>query len=246
MTEISFSNSQEATRESNVLDPIHEGLDPTVWDKPNEREPNLKKKHREWIVKTIHGALGKHGYDGMDKWGSLYLTGSLTTYQYTDKSDCDVSLFVNAEVLPEWSRAEMIGIMISEFDMVYLPGTTHNVQCFVVSPKLRPENLYRPGLRSGYNIMEQKWLVPPEHREHDVEREEYDLYTHALEVADKMERLIRYEPDKAKMYYEQLHKRRQRDEADGKGDYSESNIAYKMLENRGLFDQLRELGEYVP
>jgi hypothetical protein len=233
-------------RKANILDPVHPELDPTVWDKPDDAKPVLKPEHSEWIRDTIEKVLAKHGYEDADKWLSLVLTGSLTTYQYAEHSDVDVSLFIDSKTLPEWSRAEMIGIMVSEFDNVDMPGTTHVLQAFVVSPRIQREDLYHEGLRSAYDIDKGEWLVPPDHtRSHDVEREMNELYTQALEGADKMERLLRYEPDKAMQYYDQIHRRRMRDQTGGRGDFSSSNILYKMLDNRGYFDKLRELGKNI-
>lgn len=231
-------------REGNILDPVQETLDPTVFLRPDTPEPILKPELRHWIQQTIIKALDKHGYDGMEDWLSLVFTGSLTTYQYSERSDCDVSLFVDTPKFPEWSRAEMIGIMVDACDGQYLPGTTHELQAFVVdTSKLSKDDLYQPGLRSGYDLHTQRWIVPPDKsRVRDVKREQDIDHTYALEVADKMERLIRYEPDKAVRYYKQIHRRRMRDHISGKGDFSQSNVVYKMLDQRGLFDKLRDLG----
>lgn len=228
---------------SNILDPVHDTLDPTVWDAVGEHYPVLKPQHKAWIIDKIHEVLKVHGYGDMDKWLDVYLTGSLTTFQYSDDSDCDVSLFVNTDVFPEWSRAEMIGIMISHFDGTNLPGTTHPMQGYVVAKGIRPQDLYKPGLRSGYQIGLDRWVVPPEKdRSHDVEREQNADYQWALEQADKMDRLLRYEPHKAVQFWHQIHMRRMSDQKQGKGDFSQSNIIYKFLANRGLFPRLEEAG----
>lgn len=232
---------------SNILDPIHEELDARVWDDPASDEPTLKKVHREWIIDTITDTLESAGYTKVDEWLSLVFTGSLTTYQYSDDSDVDVSLFVDAEVFPEWSRAEMIGVMVEHIDGMRLPGTPHPMQCFVVPPGVTKEILYQPGTRSGYDLSSEEWIVPPERdRALDVKAELNSYYVYALESADKMERLLRYEPDKAKLFWHQIHKRRRADMQAGKGDYSLSNIVYKFLANRGLFPEISELtGEYI-
>lgn len=235
---------------ANILDPIQRQLDPSVFDKPDSPRPTLRPEHTTWITKSLFKLLDDNGYDNPQKWLSIVLTGSLTTYQYSDHSDCDLSLFVNTAVFPDWSRAEMIGLMIEHMDGKLLPGTTHPLQDFIVSPKLSKEDLYKPGLRSAYVVFGDnagQWLVPPEReRVHDVEHEENEAYTIALENADKMEHLLRYEPDKAVMFWHQIHKRRMRDQNAGKGDYSPSNITYKFLANRGLFPQLEEVsGEHI-
>jgi hypothetical protein len=232
---------------ANILDPIHDSLPASVWDRPHSLTPHLKPQHRKWIQATVIKVLTGAGYTHMDQWLSLVLTGSLTTYQYGKESDCDVSLFVDTEHFPEWSRAEMIGLMIAHVDGTRLPGTTYPMQCFVVPPDVQKHDLYRPGLRSGYDLETDQWIEPPDpSRVHDVQREYNDLYIYALEQADKMERLLRYEPDKAKMLWHQIHQRRRRDQMAGKGDYSESNIVYKFLANRGLFPAISDAtGEYI-
>lgn len=233
--------------QANILDPVHATLAESVFDDAASAEPKLKPQHRRWIISHVTRILEDHGYTHIKSWLTLVLTGSLTTYQYGDESDCDVSLFVNAEKFPEWSRAEVIGIMISKVDGTMLPGTHYPMQCFVVPPGITREDLYKPGLRSGYDLETDSWIEPPDRsRVHDVEREYNDLYIYALEQADKMERLLRYEPNKAKLLWHQIHLRRQRDQKAGKGDFSGSNIVYKFLANRGLFPAISDAtGEYI-
>lgn len=231
----------------NILDPIHPTLPPEVWDNAGTPDPKLKEQHRKWIQHTVVSTLDSAGYKDAEAWLSLVLTGSLTTYQYSEASDCDVSLFVDAEAFPEWSRAEMIGVMVSKVDGTSLPGTPYTMQCFVVPRQVRKEDLYKPGLRSGYDLKEDEWLVPPDpHRSMDIEKQMNGAYVYALESADKMERLLRYEPDRAIDYWHQLHKARQRAQKEGRGDYSLPNIVYKFLANKGLFPKLEEAtGEYI-
>lgn len=232
---------------ANVLDPIHDSLPRDVWDHPASPEPKLKGKHSQWILSTIDRILTNAGYTHVQDWLSLVLTGSLTTYQYDKHSDCDISLFVNSDVFPEWSRAEMIGLMVKSCDGLLLPGTPYQLQGFVVAKNISKDDLYAPGLRSGWDIDNHRWIEPPDPtRVHDVEREMNASYAYALEQADKMERLLRYEPDKATMFWHMIHKRRMRDQKAGKGDYSDSNIVYKFLANRGLMPRISEVsGEYI-
>lgn len=232
---------------ANILDPIHDELAPEVWDDPSSPKPKLKGQHRKWIQSKIVQVLENNGYTHVQDWLSLVLTGSLTTYQYDKGSDCDVSLFVDAEVFPEWSRAEMIGLMISNVDGEKLPGTPFPMQCFVVPPDVKREDLYKPGLRSGYDLEKDQWVVPPEReRAYDVQSQMPGFYAYALEQADKMASLLRYEPEKAKLLWHQIHERRRKDQKAGKGDYAQSNIVYKFLANRGLFPEISELtGEYI-
>jgi hypothetical protein len=232
---------------SNILDPIAESLPPEIWNHPKLPEPVLKPVHAHWIVKKVHDVLEKGGYSHSERWLDLVLTGSLTTYQYSPESDVDISLFINSDKLPEWSRAEMIGLMIDNFDDVLLPGTTHPMQCYIVPKDIKQHDLYKKGLRSGYDIKSHHWIEPPDHtRDHDVEAVENGFYVYAKEQAEKMDRLLRYEPDKAVTFWHQIHERRRRDQAMGKGDFAESNIIYKFLNNRGLMPAISQVsGDHI-
>jgi hypothetical protein len=230
------------SRVTNILDPIHETLAPEVWDDAESAKPILKPQHQKWIVASIYKLLEDNGYEGMEKWLSLVFTGSLTTYQYSERSDVDVSLFVDSKHFPEWSRADMIGIMVTNLDGVKLPGTPYPLQAFVVPPEVQITDLYKPGLRSGYLITEAEWVIPPDkNRVMDIEKEMHDTYTYALQAADKMDRLLVFEPQKAVMYWHQLHRIRRRDQQAGKGDFAPSNIAYKYIVNNGFIPRIEEV-----
>jgi hypothetical protein len=207
-------------RLSNILDPIHAELDPLVWDNPASDKPVLKPVHAHWIKTQVYKTLEDAGYTDVEKWLSLVFTGSLTTYQYSANSDVDISLFVDTKVFPEWSRAEMIALMVQKLDGRTLPGTPYPLQDFVVGEGIKPSDLYKPGLRSGYNLDNGKWIVPPDRAHaHDVKAQEGGFYAWALQMADKMERLLRYEPDQAIAFWHSIHKKRQRDMSKGKGDF---------------------------
>lgn len=237
---------------ASILDPIHSTLDPRVFADPASDAPTLRPELTQWIPQIIFEVLDRHGYDHPENWLTLVLTGSLTTYQYSDGSDCDISLFIDAKKFPDWSRAEMIGMMVSDFDNVDLPGTPHPMQAYVVAPGLQPQDLYKPGLRSGYVVYGDgagTWIVPPDRdRVHDVEHEMNDAYTVGLLAADKLDLLLRFEPDRAVEYWHELHKRRQGEQTAGNGDYATSNIVFKMLVNRGLAAQAARLAgdSFIP
>jgi len=229
-------------KQANILDPIHETLSPLVWDNPANDRPTLKRQHRDWITREVVRVLDEGGYDNPEDWLRLVFTGSLTTYQYSEHSDVDISLFVNSSVFPEWSRADMIGLVVEKIDDELLPGTPYPMQCYVVPRDIEATDLYQPGMRSGYDMGTEKWIVPPDRdRVKDIEGEMHETYAYALEVTDKMDRLLKYEPMKAGKFYKQLHRRRKRDMVAGKGDFSESNIAYKMLANKGYFPRIEEV-----
>lgn len=242
-----YSNEPTDSKQANILDEIHDGLDSRVFDDPGSSLPNFKEVHRHWIKDLVYKTLEGAGYTHVESWLNLVFTGSLTTHQWSDESDCDISLFVNADVFPEWSRAEMIGVMVGQIDGTMLPGTPHPMQVYVVPASIKPADLYKPGLRSGYDLDSNSWIVPPEpDRVLDTEKQMRGAYVYALEQADKMERLLKFEPGKAIQFWHAIHKRRKRDMEKGRGDYTESNITYKFLFKKGLIPQIAEQsGEYI-
>ena len=149
--------------------------------------------------------------------------------------------------MPEWDRATLIGIAVHNLDGKTVMGTPYPLQVFIVSPKITKELLYQPGLRSGYDLDTDQWLVPPEPaRSHDVEKEYNAWYVYALETVDKLKSLIKYNPTRATEYWKYLHRRRREEENSGRGDYSIFNIIFKMVVNKGLVGDLDKLtGEHT-
>jgi hypothetical protein len=239
--------SDVSTKVSNILDNIRTGLDPDVFDKPESPAPRLKPRVRKWVSKTIYNLLKSRGWADPEAKFRLVLTGSLTTYQWSEKSDFDVSLFVEWGKLPEVVRADIISVMVDHIDGLKVPGTTHVLQCYVVPEGITQDTLYQAGLRSAYDLDIDHWIVPPERdRTIDIYQEMPALITYAKMQEDKMRLLLKYDPPGAKEFWKQVHKRRQRDQADGKGDFVESNIIYKWIANAGLHPEISKItGEYI-
>lgn len=234
-------------KRANILDPIHKELDQRVFSGITPR-PRVVKFISDEMRKVLTPLLGFDPMEFMD----IYLTGSLTTYQYSDTSDCDVSVFIHYDLwptgeAPESIRRAFIPIMVDKLDGTMLPGTEHPIQHFVVAAGIEPDDLYKPGVRSAWSFRDAKWLVPPERdRVHDVQTEFATLFFRAKLVEEKMDELLKYNPVYAKEYWHQIHWKRQKDQRAGKGDFSESNIEYKLLFNDGYFDRIRdELGEKI-
>lgn len=229
------------TVQSNILDPIHRSL-PVIWEHAESDRPTLKPHYAHFIKTHVYDALTHYGYDHPQRWCRLYLSGSLCTYQYGPHSDVDVNVFVNSDKLPEWSRAKMIGVMVNHLDGLILPGTTYPLQVFVMPAGATPAEKYRPGIRAGYDIDNNRWVEPPDRaRAMDVSKEENGFYEYGKLVADKMASLLKHEPRKALQYYHEIHRKRQIDAE--KGDYNLWNILYKMLDREGLIEPLHRLDQ---
>src|SRR5205814_3466090 len=90
---------------------------------------------------------------------NLVLTGSLTTYQYSDTSDTDMSVFPNYPLFqrkfgldPVQARKELIALNIDHLDGTFIPGSPHPLQFFVLPEGIKSEDRFKPGLRSGFDL----------------------------------------------------------------------------------------------
>jgi SAM-dependent methyltransferase len=239
-------------RSANILDPIQPELDQTVFDGITPR-----KRHIDFIKRLYYRALDKElgvPPSAISEWADLYLTGSLTTYQYSEVSDADISVFPNYEEIwerlglePDQARKELVSLSIAHIDGTFLPGTTHPMQFFVVPYQTFPQDKFKPGERSGYSLLERQWFVEPEKdRAHDIQTEMPDIWVKAVDMADKMNDMLDHDPERAREMWHLLHKKRTLEQNAGEGDFSEGNIIYKYMLNHGIFDRLRtELGEYI-
>ena len=234
---------------ANVFDPIQSQLDQAVFN-----GTDLRYSVQKFVVKTYFRALDRYlGVQGTE-WADLYFTGSLTTYQYSETSDADHSVFPNYELIwkhlnidPDTCRKALIEMSIEDLDAIFIPGTLHPIQYFVMPYGTHPHDVFKPGLRSAWDYFDRSWIVPPEReRVHNVQSEFPDIYQRAAAMADKMTQMLdagNY--DAAKDFWHDIHAKRMLDQRAGLGDFSEGNIVLKWLLHEGLIDRLRNEAHMV-
>ncbi len=228
---------------SNVFDPIQPHLDQAVFN-----GLDLRHTVEKFTSRLYFKALDKHlGVTGME-WADLYMTGSLTTYQYSKTSDADHSVFPDYERIykhlnidPDTCRKALIAMSIEQLDGTFLPGTMHPVQFFVMPYGTLPTDVFKPGLRAAWSIFDHDWLVKPDKSHvHNIQEEYPDVYVKASAIAEKMSTMLdEGNIDAAKELWYNVHKKRQLDQRAGLGDFSEGNIVLKWLLHEGLIDRLR-------
>jgi rubrerythrin len=241
---------KERGRISNIFDPVQPELDQTLFN-GTEPKPSVQKFITDLYHRAFQIEMGVWSYEGLV---DLYITGSLTTYQYTAVSDLDISVFPNYDLIwqrlgmePDAARKQLLVLSIEHLDGTVIPGTTHRLQFFVMPNHVMPSDRFKTGVRSGYSLDDQMWFTPPEQdRVHDIAEEMPEAYSRAAMMADKMTEMLDHDPDQAKELYRQIHKKRQIDQRAGLGDFSEGNIVYKYLAHEGLLDRIKnELHQHV-
>jgi hypothetical protein len=66
-------------------------LDPDVFDAAETNKPHLKSHIAEWLQQHIYTLMNEHGYPDPEKKVKLYLSGSLTTYQWSAQAATSTS-----------------------------------------------------------------------------------------------------------------------------------------------------------
>lgn len=228
---------------ANILDPIQSELDQTVFRGQNPRPTVVSFIERKFFETMDNIVLNPEFYF------ELVMTGSLTTYQYSEASDCDISVYPHYDELKRTLRLDpgelrrlLVQTVTTELDGTFLPGTTHPLQYFVLPPGDNVAERFKKGVRSGWSFEDRGWINPPEkNRVHDISTEFPEVYARAAAIADKMRILLdEGKRDDAVILYKQIHAKRALDQNAGLGDFSEGNITYKFLLHEGLFARLTD------
>lgn len=226
-------------RVANILDPVHDHLDQDVF---NGTTP--KKEFFDYHMDHIKEVFRQYGFNphAFD----FYLTGSLCTYQYSKTSDVDISIVCNVNEFSDKDRADLISIVVNSLDGEFFPRTQHQYQHFVQPLGVEIEDLFVLGLRGAWDFQTNKWVLKPARkRAHDISKEKPDWIVTGLQISDKINSLIdNNNEEEAKELYKQIHQRRKEDQIKH-GDYSEGNIIYKLLDNNGTFDRLKNIGQKI-
>lgn len=226
-------------KSANILDPIHEELDQRVF---RGIEPRLElfEGHLTHIRETFR----QNGFDHTAF--EFYLTGSISTYQYSDTSDVDITVVCIVEDFKDEDRAELVSIVTRSLDGKKFPGTNYPFQHFVQPPGVDVFDLFKTGLRSAYDLQKGEWIVEPSReRAINIQTEYPDWFAEAIQVSEKMNTLIdggNYED--AFAYYKTIHARRKADQLKY-GDISSGNVIYKFLINNQTIDRLRNVGYQI-
>lgn len=227
------------TKTANILDPIHDELDQRVFDGIEPRY-NLFEGH----LTHMREVFRQNGFD--HRAFDFYLTGSICTYQYSETSDCDITIVCNQEEFDERDRTDLVLIVTQELDGEHFPGTEYPFQHFVQPGGVDIHDLFRTGLRSAYSFSDMEWISPPDpNRVVDIQNEYPDWFAEAIQVSEKMNTMIdggHYED--AFMYYKVIHDRRKEDQK-LYGDISSGNVIYKFVVNNGTIDRLRNVGYHI-
>ena len=177
---------------SSVLDYARPGLDPDVWN----ADSKLLHKHKDLILGNLHDTLRVMGYDDYDDWiKEVKVVGSLTSYQYTSKSDIDCHVFIDWDsfksshfdkLTDEEALDEVWAILdyLNKEKPITLEDTKHPVEYFFETGKTKSN--FGDGI---YNLINDEWEKDPRTLDvdYDVEAVYDSIYTSAEQIMIEMD-----------------------------------------------------------
>lgn len=205
---------------------VHDKLNSKIWD-----GTALRKEVRDKILEIVNYFTSELEVElpVLD----IYLVGSNASYNYTDKSDLDVHIITNfnlldssEEILQAYYRSEA-----SNFNKNY------NVSVHGVDIELYIEDVESGAVSNGiYSIYREEWIKFPK----PIDVEEYDTSKDVQELSDEIRKVISSNSfENVKNELDKIYLMRKESIAN-EGEYGYGNQLFKDLRNLGLIDKLKE------
>ena len=205
---------------------VHKELNSKIWD-----GTALRKEVRDKILEIVNYFTSELEVElpVLD----IYLVGSNASYNYTDKSDLDVHIITNfnlldssEEILQAYYRSEA-----SNFNKNY------NVSVHGVDIELYIEDVESGAVSNGiYSIYREEWIKFPK----PIDVEEYDTSKDVQELSDEIRKAISSNSfENVKNELDKIYLMRKESIAN-EGEYGYGNQLFKDLRNLGLIDKLKE------
>lgn len=205
---------------------VHDKLNNKIWN-----GTELRKEVRDKILEIVSYFTSELEIElpVLD----IYLVGSNASYNYTDKSDLDVHIITNfnlldssEEILQAYYRIET-----SNFNKNY------NVSIHGVDIELYIEDVESSAVSNGiYSIYKEEWIKFPE----PIDIDEFDTSKDVIELSNEIRKAIASNSfDNVKNELDKIYLMRKESIAN-EGEYGYGNQLFKDLRNLGLIDKLKE------
>lgn len=214
----------------------HDELNPMIWDENDE----MKEKVRQRLL-DIGRMWADFSHIPQDAIRDIVLTGGNANYNYTPYSDLDVHLMVNMAKLP--IKGEILSDYLYDKKLLW----TYKYQGLTVMGY--PVELYAQDYRDKvashqgvYSLMNSKWLYKPNHENHPAFDKDTALVAKIEDYIKMIEKVLSEPGDHAaeiSKLKEKLHAMRSAGIQQA-GEFSNENLTYKELRNRGYIDKLND------
>jgi predicted nucleotidyltransferase len=231
------SLSSGLSEDEDVIDSTlkyHKKLCPVAFDgdvmRPEVRSRLLK------IANIFIDSLSVDEFDAID----IVLTGSLANYNWTRFSDFDLHVITDYDQLECDRIAEEFFLAKKKIwnDAYDITIGGHEVEMYV-------EDQSEPPVSSGvYSILENKWVKKPEHIDPKIDDKAVRSKVRELKKFISKASAGFSDAEDVKKLFQKLRNMRSAS-LSSHGEFSVENLAYKVLRNEGLLDELSGFKDYL-
>lgn len=213
--------------------PLHNELNPKLWDSSGKLLPEVKDK-LDKIVEKFSEYLNKFIKDTRFAILDVNLVGSNASYNYSDKSDLDVSVVINFNSLGTSDEIadDYFHCKKNDFNETYHP-TIRGIDVELYVSDIKSVNISN----GVYSVKYNKWIKKPVKIDPP---KNVDVSDYTDEVESSINKTIETND------LEQLNKLMssiylmRRNSLIVNGEYGRGNLIYKDLRNRGALDKLHD------
>lgn len=215
---------------------FHDTLNPKIWDENQELKPYI----REHII-DIANKFCEYLEIGDLKIKSIKFVGSMANYNWNDKSDVDIHIFV------DFSKINKDKKLVTDFLEAKkdLWNQKHDIQIKGYPTEIYIQDIDSPMHSSAiFNITKNKWEQQPEKENIKIDTKLIAKKIKKIvdqienvdsEVMTDEERYIAADNLKKKI------KKLRTSSLEEKGEFSDGNIIFKFLRNKGYLQKLSDL-----
>jgi len=220
---------------------LKDTLNPSIFDEQKRVHSDLRKK-----MLNIADEFWKFNDTSEVTIKDIILTGSMANYNWSEESDIDIHILVDYEDLCGdkdvasnlYDTKKVLWSL--QHDIKIGETNEYDVELFVadVTEKL-PKGV------GVYSLRDDEWIIlPSKSYYHKFDKAKTDGYINkAIDMYNKIRGYLKTDKSKAyyyiKMLLDYLHKLRKFGLSSKYGEFSDENIAFKMLRRMGMIDNLR-------
>lgn len=168
-----------------ILDYVKPTLAPNVWEE-DDKGVTLRPEIEKQILDTLGSAFKKLGSEMDDFVASIYIIGGITSRQWTDKSDIDVTVVVRKD-MSDKAYGAIREYVVNNLNGEVAADTQHPVNYY-----FKKEHKFVPDVAQAiYDVKERRWLYKDERgEEFDPEAKYQDKLVAAEEMAEDVVSLV--------------------------------------------------------
>ena len=213
--------------------PLHDTLNPKLWDSKMNLLPEVKEK-LDKIVDKFNEYLNQYKNDIKFQVLDVNLVGSNASYNYSDKSDLDVSVVINFNSLGTTDEIadDYFHCKKNDFNETYHP-TIRGIDVELYVSDIKSTNISN----GVYSVKYNKWIKKPVKIDPP---KNVDVSDYTDEIEKAVEKTLETKDlDKINTFMSSLYLMR-RNSLIVNGEYGRGNLIYKDLRNRGVLDKIHD------